>query len=72
MELYCGNSLRVKAVGYFRRDASSLMFYGTLNETLSEEKVSTTGVTQGNLELLLRPNSLYSYQTQIQEDEILD
>ena len=48
------------------------MFDGILNVTLPEEKVSTTGVTQGNLELLLRPNSLYSYQTQIQEDEILD
>ena len=32
------------------------MFDGILNVTLSEE-VSTTGVTQGNLELLLRPNS---------------
>ena len=41
------------------------MFGGILNVTLSE--VSTTGVTQWNLELLLRPNSPDSYQTQIQE-----
>ena len=54
VELFCGNSLRVKAIGYFRREAPSLMFDGELNVTLSEEKVSTTGVTQGNLELLLR------------------
>ena len=33
------------------------MFDGILNVTPSEEKVSTTWVTQGNLELLLRPNS---------------
>ena len=45
------------------------MFDGILNVTLSEE-VSTTGVTQGNLELVLRPNSADSHQTQIQEDEI--
>ena len=38
----------------------------------SEEKVSTTGVTLGNLELLLRSNSPDSHQTEIQEDEILD
>ena len=39
------------------------MFDGILNVTLSEE-VSTTGVTQGNLELLLLPDSLNSHQTQ--------
>ena len=72
MEPFCGNSLRVKTVGCLRRWAPSLMFYGILNVTLSEEKVSTTGVTQRSLELLLRPNSLDSYQTQIQEYEILD
>ena len=33
--------------------------------TLSEE-VHTTGITQGNLELLLPPNSPDSHQTQIQ------
>ena len=48
------------------------MFDGILNVTPSEEKVSTTGVIQGTLELLLRPNSPDSHQTRIQEDEILD
>ena len=47
-----------------------MMFDGTLNVTLSEEKVSITGVTQGNLELFLCPNSPDSQQ--IQEYEILD
>ena len=41
------------------------MFDGILNVTLSEE-VSTTGVTQGNLELPLPSNSLDSHQTQKQ------
>ena len=72
MEFFCGNSLRVKAVGCFRRGAPSLMFDGILNVALSEEKVSTTGVTQGNIELLLHPNSPDSHQTQTQEYEILD
>ena len=58
MELFCGNSLRVKTDGCFRRGAPSLMFDGILNVTLSEEKVYTIGVIQGNLELLLRPNFL--------------
>ena len=48
------------------------MFGGILNVTPSEEKVSTTGVIQGNLELLLRPSSPDSQQTRIQEDETLD
>ena len=39
------------------------MLGGILNATLSE-KVSTTGVTQENLELRLLPNSLDSHQTQ--------
>ena len=39
------------------------MLGGILNATLSE-KVSTTGVTQENLELPLLPNSLDSHQTQ--------
>ena len=39
------------------------MFDGILNATLSQE-VSTTGVTQENLELPLPPNSLDSHQTQ--------
>ena len=38
------------------------MFDGILNVTLSEEKVSTTGITQKNLELPLPPNSLDSHQ----------
>ena len=37
------------------------MFDRILNVTLSEEKFFTTGITQGNLELLLRPNSLLSH-----------
>ena len=40
------------------------MFDGILNVTLSEEKVSTTGITQKNLKLSLPPNSLDSHQTQ--------
>ena len=41
------------------------MFGGILNVTLSEEKVSTIGVTQGNLELLLRAVSLVIVATRI-------
>ena len=48
------------------------MFDRVLNVTLTEEKVSTTGVTQGNLELLLPPNSLDSHDLQAQSDEILE
>ena len=48
------------------------LFDGIVNVIPSEEKVSTTGVTLGNLELLLRSNSPDSHQTEIQEDEILD
>ena len=65
MELFCGNSQRVKPVGCFRRGAPSLMFDGILNVTLSEE-VSTVGVTQENPELHLPPNFLDSHQTQKQ------
>ena len=72
VELFCGNSLHVKPFGCFRRQGPSLVFDGILNVTLSEEKVSTTGVTQENLELLLCPNSPDSHQTQIQEYKILD
>ena len=57
MKFICGNSLYVKAVDCFCRGPPSLMFDGILHVTLSEEKISTTGVTQGNLKLLLRPNS---------------
>ena len=38
------------------------MFDGILNVNLSEEKVFSARVTQGNLELLLRPNSPDSHQ----------
>ena len=65
MELFCGNSQCIKPVGCFHKGAPSLMFDGILNVTLSEE-VSTTGVTHGNHELLLPPNSLDSHQTQKQ------
>ena len=34
VELYCGNSQRIKAVGYFRRRAPSWMFDRILNATL--------------------------------------
>ena len=69
---FCTNSQRVKTVGCFHRGAPSLMFDRVLNATLSEEKVSFTGVTQGNVELLLPSNSLDSHQTQQQQNEILD
>ena len=65
MELFCRSSQRGKPVGCVRRGALSLMFNGILNVTLSEE-VSTSGVTQGNLELSLPPGSLDSQQTQKQ------
>ena len=65
VELLCGNSQRVNSVGCFRRGATSLMFDGILNATLSEEPY-TTGVKQGNLELSLPPNSLDSHQIQKQ------
>ena len=48
------------------------MFDGVQNVALSEEKVSTTAVTQGNLEILLAPNSIDLRQTKKQQDEILD
>ena len=55
MDLFCVNK-RVKPAGCFRTGVPSLMFDGILNVTPSEE-VSTTGVTQGNLELPLPPDS---------------
>ena len=58
---FCGNSQRVKAVDCFCGGAVLLMFDRILNATLSEEKVSTTRVTEGNLELPLSPNSLDSH-----------
>ena len=72
MQLFCRNSEGVNAVGCFHRRAPSLMFDKIPNVTLSFEKVSTTGVTQRNLQLLLRPNSADSNQTQIHEYETLD
>ena len=45
------------------------MFDGVLNGALSEEKVSTTAVTQGNLEIPLAPNSLNLHQTKKQQDK---
>ena len=57
----CRNSQRVKDVGCFRGGAVSLMFDRILNVTLSEEKVSTTRVTERNLKLPLSPNSLDSH-----------
>ena len=39
------------------------MFDRVLTATLSGDMVSSTGVTQGNLELTLPPNSLSSQQT---------
>ena len=39
------------------------MFDGIPRATLSKEKISTTGVTQENLELLLSPISPNSHQT---------
>ena len=47
------------------------MFDRVLTATLSGEKISTTGVTQGYLELALLPNSIDSHQTQ-KQDEISD
>ena len=71
MKFFCGNRLRVKTFGSFRKGASSLMHGRILNVTLSEDKVSTTGFTHGNLELL-HLDSPASHQAQIQEDENLD
>ena len=65
MELFCGNSKRVKPVDCFRRGAPLLMFDRFLNVTLCDE-VSTTGVTQENLKLPLPSDSLDSHQTQEQ------
>ena len=61
MEFICGNSPHVKAVSCFHREAPSLMFDRILNVTLPEDKVSTTGVTQGNLKLLLRSSSFFFF-----------
>ena len=47
------------SVDNFRSGASLLIFDGSLNVTLPEE-LFNTGVTQGNLEFPLPPNSLDS------------
>ena len=60
MGLFCGNSQQVKTVDCFRGGALLLMFDRILNVTLSKE-ISTTGITQKNLELPLPPNSLDSH-----------
>ena len=65
MEFYCGNKQRVKRVVCFRTEALSLTFDRILNVTLPE-KFSTTGVTQGNLELPQLPYPLDSHQKQKQ------
>ena len=65
MEPFYGNSTRVKPVDCFRRGALSLMFDGFLNVDLCED-VSSTGITQRNLELRLPTGSLDSHQTQEQ------
>ena len=61
VEPFCGNSQRVKVIGCFHGGAVSLMFDKILNATLPEESVSTTRVTQENLQLPLPPNSLDSH-----------
>ena len=61
MELFTGNSHRVKSIDCFRRGAPSLMFDRILNVTLSDELL-TTGVTQGNLDIPLLPKSLDSVE----------
>ena len=69
MKHFCGKSLHDEAIAIdcFYRGAPSLMFDGVLNDrVLSEKNVSTTEVTQENLELLLHPNSFDSHQIQIQ------
>ena len=55
----------MKVAGCFRRGDPSLIFDGVRNAAPSEEKLSTTGVIEGNFELLLPPNSPDSHQTQI-------
>ena len=68
--LHYGNSQCVKPVHCFSRGAPSLIFDEFLNVTRCEE-VSATGVTQGNFELPLPPDSLELHHTQRQQDEIL-
>ena len=72
MEVFCGNSQRVKAVGCFRRGALSLIFRGVLNATLSLETVSNIAFTEGNLESPLPHNYFDLNQMKKEEDETLD
>lgn len=75
MEVFCGNSQRVKAVGCFRRETLWLMFRGVLNATLPVEKVSNIAFTQGNLDpppLSLPYNLFDLHQMKKEEDENLD
>ena len=58
---FSGSTQCVKVVGCFCRPAVLLMSDRILNVTLSEEKLSTIGSTQTNLELPLSPTSLDSY-----------
>ena len=58
MGLFCGSNQCVKGVGCLPEGAPLLMFYAILNATLSEGKVSATGVTQRSLEFPLPPNFL--------------
>ena len=63
VELFCRNIQRVKVVGYFRRRTPSLMFDRILARRGFEEKLSTPGVTQGNLGPLIS-NPIGIHQTQ--------
>ena len=72
MEVFCGNSQRVKAVGCFRRETLWLMFRGVLNATLPVEKVSNIAFTEGNLESPLPHNYFDLNQMKKEEDETLD
>ena len=58
---FSGSTQYVKAVGCFCGRAVLLMSDRILNVTLSGEKLSTIGSTQGNLELPLSPTSVDSY-----------
>ena len=77
---FCENAQHVEATGYFCRRAPLWIFDRILNLTLPhkllklkeslEEKLSTTGDTQGNLSFPLPPHSPDLHQKK--DDEILD
>ena len=46
---FCGNSLSIKAVGWFGRGAPSLMFYGIINVTLLRRRLPPPGLHRGIL-----------------------